>query len=389
MTVGDAAPGFGRNRAALALVRSGVGIAAVTTALIVIPVGTLPTLFAALAIAVWAALSVCAALGRRVPLPLAALGVLAASLALTGSLGLTAVPLAIVLVRTLAEPQRPAWHGAALAVLTALALVGAALTPHGREDLRWLPVQLAMVGVMAALGAARRQVRRSELAAARAREVELEATARWQVLADRQALARELHDVLAHSLGGLVVQLDAAEALLESGRADDAARTVGAARALAATGLSEARDAVAQLREPPAEAPARSASLSAAVDPLVAEARGLGMEVRAQAGPDDAVSPVAAAAFHRAAQEALTNARKHAPGQPVDLAYAVCDGWATLDVANALSFAPGALAESGGGNGLRGMRERFAQLPGGELSAGTADGAFSLHARARAEGCPE
>ena len=79
-----------------------------------------------------------------------------------------------------------------------------------------------------------------------------EEKAQIELLAQRQSVARDIHDVLAHSLGGLVIQLDAVEALLESGDVDAARSRVADARALAASGLGEARRAVDALRDPDA-----------------------------------------------------------------------------------------------------------------------------------------
>ena len=96
------------------------------------------------------------------------------------------------------------------------------------------------------VGFSRRQVRIDRRR--RRREAEREQQ-RARLLADRSRAARDIHDVLAHSLGGLVLQLDAVEALLEAGRVDEATRRAGDARALAADGLAEARRAVHALRD--------------------------------------------------------------------------------------------------------------------------------------------
>jgi signal transduction histidine kinase len=91
------------------------------------------------------------------------------------------------------------------------------------------------------------------------------------------------------------------------------------------------------------------------------------------------------AAFERALQEALSNARKHAPGEPVQALLAWSDDAVRLTVSNQLGDGPGpepgTLARSGGRHGLEGMRERFAALPaGGRVTAGVDGGRFIVTA---------
>src|SRR6185312_3428342 len=117
------------------------------------------------------------------------------------------------------------------------------------------------VGLIVAIlvGVSRRQARTG---VARERAL-LEERARTAALAERSRIARDIHDVLAHSLGGLVLQLDAVDALLESGKTAEAAGRVKAARGLAADGLDEARRAVDALRDPD------TADLAGAIEQLV------------------------------------------------------------------------------------------------------------------------
>ena len=134
-------------------------------------------------------------------------------------------------------------------------------------------------------------------------------------------LARDLHDVLAHSLGGLVIQLDAVDALLEAGDATSARERVVAARGLAADGLAEARARSPRSRDPDggrrrrrdrhrlprdARRPGRRAPLRSAASPRCTSRVRRARSTAAQA-----------TALQRALQESLSNARKHAPGAPV------------------------------------------------------------------------
>ncbi len=203
----------------------------------------------------------------------------------------------------------------------------------------------------------------------RARDAENQAAA----LAERARIAREIHDVLAHSLAAVSVNLQAAEGLLATLPAGDpelakAIECIGRAGVLTRQGLADARHAIQALRDDAAPLPDQLAALAA--------------ENRADGdAPVDfhvagAARPVAAdvaLAVYRTAQEALTNARKHAPGQPVRLCLEFSATELTVHVDNPLPAAAdgGPLATAGAGYGLVGMRERAA-LGGGTLEAGPA-----------------
>jgi signal transduction histidine kinase len=196
-------------------------------------------------------------------------------------------------------------------------------------------------------------------------------------LAERNRLGREVHDVLAHSLGALSVQLDAADALLEAGGDPEKARLmVRQARQLAVQGLEETREAVHALRDDPVELAERLT--------VLAQRAGAAITVHGQPRPLD---PNAGLALYRVAQEALTNARKHAPGAPVMIRLDFGDGATRLRVANgpcpggsdAGTRPNGSLAETGGGFGLRGMRERV-ELLGGDLRAEPAGTGWAVQA---------
>lgn len=187
-------------------------------------------------------------------------------------------------------------------------------------------------------------------------------------LAERSRIAREIHDVLAHSLAALTVQLEAADALLESGNEDAAQRAhsyVQKSRRIAREGLVETRRAIAALREDAPPLPELLYGLADAYrGDIGAEAKveieGLTRPLQADAG----------LTVYRAAQESLTNVRKHAPGAPVQVRLVFGEGEIVLTVANGAPTEPeNELAESGGGYGLAGLKER-AELIGGSLEAG-------------------
>ncbi|MBO0821718.1 MAG: hypothetical protein J2P26_12815 [Nocardiopsaceae bacterium] len=221
----------------------------------------------------------------------------------------------------------------------------------------------------------------------RAREAETQAAA----LGERARIAREIHDVLAHSLATVSVNLQAAEGLLsalpDSPELVKALECVARAGAFTRDGLAEARRAVTALRETASAAP--PAPLAEQLSRLVSEFRETGdapasLRVR---GPERTVGAEAGLAVYRTAQETLTNARKHAPGQPVTITLEFGPDAVELRAANPLpscssadsaagssAGGPGApLASTGGGHGLTGLRERAA-LARGTLTAERTDG---------------
>lgn len=273
--------------------------------------------------------------------------------------------------------------GVVVATLTALG-AGAVISAMSAPNLL---SYAAGIGIGAMLGVTRRQRRvaaqREAAFAAASLEAEREA-ARTHVLEDRAMIARDIHDLLAHSLGGLVLQLDAIEALLEHGRTAEAAARVGRARSLAGEGLEDARRAVAALRDPLTVA--LSSTPDRALDDLVRMHRDLGgvIEVAGDltlAGLDGTRRD----AMARAAQEALSNARRHAPGAPVAVAMRVDGRGRTLTISTPLpAEAP---PSPGGGHGLVGMRERFAALgDGSTATAHRVDDRFIVTATIAARG---
>ncbi|MCG8914596.1 histidine kinase [Actinokineospora sp. PR83] len=188
--------------------------------------------------------------------------------------------------------------------------------------------------------------------------------ARAAALDERARLARELHDLLAHSLGALSVQLELAEAHLgERGDLEHGLAHVRRSRALAAAGLDEAREAVAALR---ADVPPLPVAIAALVAGYRLD-RGMHVDLVTE-GTERALPSAVSVAVLRVAREALTNAAKHAGGTPVAVRLKYGVGDVRLTVRNPLR--PGdPAATRDGGHGLEGMRERVA-LVGGALTAG-------------------
>ncbi|SEP07510.1 sensor histidine kinase [Amycolatopsis saalfeldensis] len=211
------------------------------------------------------------------------------------------------------------------------------------------------------LGISRQDHRESVRNAERAYRSE----AREVALLERGRIAREIHDVLGHSLSGISLQLDLADALHGKGRDGEANLAVRRARALAVGSIAETRHAIEALRED-------SLPLSRTLE-LMAMGDSVPLTVTGEQWP---VPTEIAHAVIRAAQEALVNAAKHAPGADRSITLRYTPGAVGLIVANgpaAREPRPG--PADGGGMGLVGMRERIALL-GGTLKTGPgADGA--------------
>lgn len=345
------------------------------------------------AVASWLARSVLTFVGwRRAALVMCLLSAVTGAFVAPATDGIAIVPAAVAVLYLVGDPTWPLPLGGAVAAVSA-ALVAVGALPFGS------PVA-AVLGEMAGIvlagfaGLSRRQFRLTEQQGALLRERDLA----MREEAARVAIARDLHDVLAHSLGGLVIQLDAVDALLEAGDATSARERVVAARGLAADGLAEARRAVAALRDPDgsAKTTVTAADFRATLDDLVAAHRTLGgIAALHESGAPRPLDSAQATALQRALQESLSNARKHAPGAPVDAVLDWQDERVLLTVSSPLIPAPAAtaptttshgaaLATSGGGHGLEGMRERFSALPLGGSVAATADGGrFTVTAEAR------
>ncbi len=187
---------------------------------------------------------------------------------------------------------------------------------------------------------------------------------------ERERIARDLHDTVAHALSVVAIQADAGEALLD--RDPERARAaLGAIRATARDALADVRGVVATLRaddEP---------GLDALPD-LVAATRAAGLEVALVDRRPAAVPARTAQAAYRIVQEALTNVRRHAAASRAEVRVAEEAGALVVAIED---DGTGAARGSDEGHGIRGMRER-ARLCGGELVVGArGEGGFAVVAR--------
>jgi signal transduction histidine kinase len=286
--------------------------------------------------------------------------------------------------------------GGGMVALTAIALVAAGVD----LELAW-SVTLTVLGILALeigglvfpdaslgallgyaalmvacllLGRNRRgiQVQAEQAAALLAQQQRLqEEQRRGDVLDERARIAREIHDVLAHSLGALGIQIQAARAVLTDHRdIDRALEVLGTAQRMASDGLVETRRAVHALRVDTLPLHEELARLADTHRQRYHVSVGYQVE-----GTPAVLPPDTTVALLRTAQEALVNAAKHAAGEAVSIGLEYGAGDVRLTVASDLpadaADAP-AVATVDGGYGLTGMRERL-RLLSGALHAGPRD----------------
>ncbi|MFD0379529.1 sensor histidine kinase, partial [Streptomyces sp. NPDC127112] len=209
--------------------------------------------------------------------------------------------------------------------------------------------------------------------AGRSRRAAAESERQRALLAERAHVAREVHDILAHSLSAQLIHLESARLTLEAGRYEEAGVLVERARTLAKGGLEETRRAVAVLR---GDAPAPREALTALAEEY-RRTTGAACTLTVSDGPLP-LPPEAALAVVRTAQEALTNARKHAVGADVEITLSCAGGRYELCVTDSGGTGPAPHAATGGGYGLVGMAER-AELSGAALDAGPYGPGFRVH----------
>lgn len=331
-----------------------------------------PSALLAVTAAGWIAWLICTQLNRPKQETWLALAVVAGVGGVVGGLapvGITFPAVSVIATATLIG-VRQAGAVAALGAVSLTTTVLIAATPHAIIAEGLLAIAAAILG-----GASRRQyqerVEQAEQLLAERQRADAEHT-RAAALDERNRIGREVHDVLAHCLGALSVQLEAADALLEThGDTAQARDCVQQARRLAVDGLVETRKAVHALRDAPGPLRAQIATLASAAGAALTVT---GAERRLDADVE--------LALYRAAQEALSNVRKHAPGASVTLRLDYRPTATVLVVENGPrpdGSSPSMLTATGGGFGLRGMRERI-ELLGGEVTAAAQDSGWTVRA---------
>ncbi|MGW1868190.1 sensor histidine kinase [Streptomyces mauvecolor] len=208
------------------------------------------------------------------------------------------------------------------------------------------------------------------------------AEARSAALGERARIAREIHDVLAHSLSAQLVHLEAARLLIEREPPGEfrekILERVVAARGMAREGLAETRQALSALRGEMTPVEDFLQTLIEGSGAGSGLAPGAAVQVEGERRP---LPAEASQAVRRVAQEALTNVRKHAPGAVVAVRLEYLPDEVALEVRDSGGRKrAGELAVSGSGYGLLGMRER-AELLGGTLEAGPDEEGFVVRLR--------
>ncbi|NMO57075.1 two-component sensor histidine kinase [Actinoplanes sp. TBRC 11911] len=254
---------------------------------------------------------------------------------------------------------------------TVLSLVPAIVYPPGVN--KWGPAVL-LVAVAAIGDIVYRRRRTRQLIAEKEELTELE-RAKRAVLEERTRIAREMHDVVAHHMSMIAVRAETAPFRL-TGLAEPAQQELAAIATAAREALSEMRRLLGVLRAE--EETVRTAPQPGLADlaELVETARSAGVPVTL-ALPEVSIPETAGLAAYRIVQEALANAARHAPGQPVSVDVRVRPDALEIAVRNRLVAR---VAAGTTGHGLVGMRER-ATLLGGSLTATSDESDFVVLAR--------
>lgn len=210
-------------------------------------------------------------------------------------------------------------------------------------------------------------------------EHERELLAREAVVAERTRIARELHDVVAHSLSVIAIQADAAEGALDR-EPDRAREPLAAVKHTAREALSEMRHLLGLLRDETDSPDLEPQPGLNSLDRLVDQVRAAGLVVDLDvAGEDRTLSPGTDLSAYRLVQEALTNTLKHAGATRVSITVRYSGTGVDLEVADD-GTGEATAQPDGTGHGLIGMQERVA-LYGGSLQVGpVASGGYRLRA---------
>jgi signal transduction histidine kinase len=264
-----------------------------------------------------------------------------------------------------------------LLVITVLAAGTAGAAPGARV----LLVLLAVLAPVAAVAGIARQARGEAAAHGAARQVISGALLEHTARGERARIARELHDVVAHHISMIAVQAETAR-LATLGMPEAGARRLSGIGDTARAALTEMRRLLEVLREDagpgePAADRHPQPGLRELNELLDAAREASGTRARLiLCGPPSALDPGVELAAYRIIQEALTNARRHAPGSAVDVELHYGGDALRLRVRDNGPGPPPALTEGqapAGGHGLAGMRERAVAV-GGELCTGPAPG---------------
>ncbi|WP_107060111.1 sensor histidine kinase [Streptomyces sp. NRRL F-5123] len=251
------------------------------------------------------------------------------------------------------------------------------LPPSGDSQASWTEVSGVAAWLAAVLAAAELfRVRRERIARERR-----ERAAAEQRRADEERLriAQELHDVLAHSISLINVQAGVALALMDE-RPEQARTALTTIKAASKEALGEVRQVLSALRTPGSEAPRAPVPGLDRLPELVEQATAAGLRAEVTVdGERVALPPGADLAAFRIVQEALTNVVRHSGSRTARVHLAYRPGLLQVQVDDDGPASAG--GETGGGNGLVGMRERAAALGGTVETGPRPDGGYRVRAR--------
>jgi signal transduction histidine kinase len=312
-------------------------------------------------------------LSRRFPLPVfVAVTALTLSYYSSDYPGGPAIVFPTIALFVLTRKRGPVTAGIVAASVLAAVYTGVVVVTHrfafdARAAL--LPVwSMAVVGIATAA--------RDRMAAVHASREQAEEHRRRLAEQERLRVAREVHDVVAHSLATINVQAGVAAHVADR-RPEQAKEALRNIKEASASALHDLRATLAVLRGGDL-APAPSLDR---MDVLLDPVRATGLDVRVHGEPGELPAPVDAAAY-RILQESLTNVVRHATDPTaISVHFGHEDGCFRLVVRDDGKV----VAEPATGNGLRGMGERAAAL-GGRMTAGPVDGGFEVRAELPLEG---
>jgi signal transduction histidine kinase len=275
---------------------------------------------------------------------------------------------------------RNAWQAAVglLVIVSSLVVLVYQIPAHTTSELVFLPIDFAVAWV--AGFALRERTEQAEAAETRATiaERERDAAARIAVAEERARIARELHDIVAHAVSVMVLQVGAVRHKLPDSMNEDREALAGVERA-GRTALGEMRRLLAAMRDDGDEAELVPQPGLDGLDSLREEIgrAGLPVELHVDGEPFPLPRGIDLSAY-RIVQEGLTNALKHARATKADVTVRYLPGEVELEVRD---DGVGSSTSDGLGHGLVGIRERV-KIFGGEMATGTANGGgFVLNTR--------
>jgi signal transduction histidine kinase len=284
------------------------------------------------------------------------------------------VPVVVIVAAIAArEPRRTSIAATAYALAGLVAIILIAPDLQLTNELPFSgPILVVAWGIGRALRARDQRARSAESHAA-----SLEATSARVLEEERARIARELHDVIAHSVSVMVVQAGAARTQLngDGGPVRDALLAIEQSGRQA---LEEMRRLLGMLRQDQREAELLPQPGLGSVAALIEQVRATGLDVGLTVeGAAEPLPPGIDLSAYRILQEALTNTVKHAHASRATVRLTYRPSWVDLEVEDDGS---GGAAAPGDGHGLVGMRERV-ELYGGTFAAGPCDGrGFRVHA---------